>query len=168
MFLRSENFSWSYVLRIVICMWIPWLLLFHDLEKGEISVLEIYHLVVFPCHQKATSAGCEFLSYKILWPIQGNFTSVEGPLLVVVSEKIENYSGKLHAGNFHFRALSFLIYCAHLPPFGGLFTAVYSIFLLACFSHILKSFACAFLKEEIQLRLADPGIYWLIFSLLIF
>lgn len=67
--------------------------------------------------------------YKVISPLW------KGPLLFLGSDKRENYSRNLHAGNFHFRALSFLIYPAHLPPFRSLFAAIYSIFLLACFSH---------------------------------
>lgn len=57
------------------------------------------------------------------------------PLLVLGSEKRENYSRKLHAGNFYFIALSSFIYPAFFPPFRGLFATRYSIFRSACFSH---------------------------------
>lgn len=129
---RLENFAWSCVLRVVICMWIPWLLLFHDLERDEVSVLEAYHITVcLSLHaikkqqrlDVSSWAARSYDWYKVVSPLW------KVPLLVLGSEKRENYSRKLHAGNFHFIALSFLIHPAHLPPFRGLFATMYSIFL---------------------------------------
>lgn len=158
---RSENFTWSCVLRVVICVWIPWLLLFQDFERDEVSVLEAYHITGWlSLHAIKKQQQLDVSSWAVrscdsydkvispLWKV---------PLLVLGSEKRENYSRKLHAGHFHFIALWFLIYPAHASPFGGPFATIYSIFLSACFCHYLEVL-CMWLCKGVQLRLTDPGI----------
>lgn len=120
-------------------MWIPWLLLFHDLERGEVSVLEAYHVTVWLSlhiikkQQQVDVSSWAVRSYNWCNNLISPLWKV--PLLVWGSEERENHSRKLHGGDFHFIALSFLIYPAHLPPFRGPFATIYSIFLSACFFH---------------------------------
>lgn len=102
---------WGFCIRVLLCNWS-----LHSIEKEQQLDVSSCAVRAYEWYNKVTSP---------LWKV---------PRLVLGSEKREDYSRKLHAGNFYFIALLSFIYPALFPCFRGLFATRYSIFCSARFS----------------------------------